>query len=101
MSEVALVASAFSVIGSAVSTAKTAVELSKLTENRELKEAVDNVLDAVLDAKVKIHDLGDENRSLREKRITTAGKKARRNGWRSLINEGRRPILMLISVSRC
>ena len=45
---------------------KTAVELSKLTGNRELKDAVGEVLDAVLDAKVKIHDLGDENRTLRQ-----------------------------------
>lgn len=67
MNEAALVASAFSVIGSAVSTAKNAVELAKETSNRELKSAVNEVLDAVLDAKVKVHDLGDENRSLRQR----------------------------------
>lgn len=45
--------------GGAVSTANTAVELSKLPAIVNSKMAVGEVLDAVLDAKVKIHDLGD------------------------------------------
>ena len=62
-----LATAALSLINSTVQTAKTAVELAKNSKDSSLKEAVGEVLDGILDLKIKILDLEEENRELKHK----------------------------------
>ena len=58
---------ALSLINSTVQTAKTAVELAKNSKNSSLKETVGEVLDGILDLKIKVIELEEENRELKLK----------------------------------
>jgi hypothetical protein len=52
---------------STIAAAKTLVDLAKSSANHELKNQVSDVLSNVLEMKIKILELDEENRSLREK----------------------------------
>jgi hypothetical protein len=58
---------ALSLINSTVQTAKTAVELAKNSKDSSLKESVGEVLNGILDLKIKVLDLEGENRELKLK----------------------------------
>jgi hypothetical protein len=52
---------------SAISAVKSAFELSKKTSDLELKHQISEVMDSVLNLKVKIIELDEENRTLRRR----------------------------------
>jgi hypothetical protein len=58
---------ALSLINSTVQTAKTAVELAKKSKDSSLKETVGEVLNGILDLKIKVLDLEEENRELKHR----------------------------------
>lgn len=59
-------AAALGLVNSAVSSVKTALDLAKKTTDLDLKQEVSKALDNVLDLKVTVHELAEENRILRE-----------------------------------
>lgn len=61
-----VVVTAISTVSNALASVKTARELAKSTDSNELKKAVGDAFDAVLDLKAQVHELSEENRSLRE-----------------------------------
>ena len=64
--DTALLSAAVGLVSNAVSTARNAVELAKTSGNHDLKNAVSDVLNDVLDLKLKVAELGDQNREYRE-----------------------------------
>jgi hypothetical protein len=59
-------ATAVGLANSAFSSVKTALDLAKKTSDRDLKSEIGSALDNVLELKVKVYELAEENRSLRE-----------------------------------
>jgi hypothetical protein len=59
-------ATALGLATSALSSVKTALELAKKTSDRDLKTEIGLALDNVIDLKLKMYELVEENRSLRE-----------------------------------
>lgn len=59
-------AAAVGLANSAFSSVKTALDLAKKTSDRDLKSEIGFALDNVLELKVKVYELAEENRSLRE-----------------------------------
>ena len=59
-------ATALGLANSAFSSVKTVLELAKKTTDRDLKNEIGLALDNVLELKVKVYELAEENRSLRE-----------------------------------
>lgn len=53
------------IVSGLASSAKNAVDLAKVTSNNELKGAVSELYDSVLDVKARVLDLDEENRSLK------------------------------------
>jgi hypothetical protein len=71
-------AAAVGLANSALSAVKSALELGKKTTDLSLKHELSNAVDSVLDLKVKVHELADENRDLRallqqKEKITRTG----------------------------
>jgi hypothetical protein len=66
MDAVTAATTALGLANSAVSAVKSAYELSKKTSDLDLKHQISHVLDTVLDLKVKIIELDEENRMLRQ-----------------------------------
>ena len=60
------VAAVVGLVNSAFSSVKTASELAKKTSDRDLKSEIGSAFDNVLELKVKVYELAEENRSLRE-----------------------------------
>ena len=69
-------ATAVGLANSAFSSVKTALELAKKTTDRDLKSEIGSALDNVLELKVKVYELAEENRSLKE-RLNLKAKVAR------------------------
>jgi hypothetical protein len=59
-------ATAVGLVNSAFSAVKTAFELSKSTTDLELKQQIVTTFDSVLELKVKVYELAEENRQLNE-----------------------------------
>lgn len=57
---------AIGLVNSAFSSVKTALDLAKKTTDLDLKHEVSKTFDNVLELKVKVYELAEENRSLRE-----------------------------------
>ncbi len=53
-------------VGGIVASAKNAVDLAKVSSNHELKAALNELYDSVLDVKARVLDLDEENRRLKE-----------------------------------
>jgi hypothetical protein len=53
------------IVSGLAASAKNAVDLAKASSNNELKSAVSELYDSVLDVKARVLDLDDENRSLK------------------------------------
>lgn len=60
------VASAIGLANNALGAVKSAFELGKKTTDLELKQHLSDAVDNVLELKIRVHDLAEENRSLRE-----------------------------------
>jgi hypothetical protein len=60
------VLSASSLLNNLLSSAKNARELVKLSSDAALKEQIGDLLEAVLEVKIRVIDLDEENRRLRE-----------------------------------
>jgi hypothetical protein len=58
---------ALGLASSALSSVKTALELGKKTTDLHLKKELNNAVDSVLELKVKVHELAEENRELLER----------------------------------
>lgn len=54
------------IVSGLAASAKNAVDLSKATSNNELKGALSELYDSVLDVKTRVLDLDEENRRLKE-----------------------------------
>ncbi len=61
------VLSVATLVNNVVNSAKNAKELAKQSGDTELKLAIAEVYNDILDLKAQINDLGDENRELRQK----------------------------------
>jgi hypothetical protein len=61
------VATALGLANSTIAAARTLVDLAKNTTNHELKNQVSDVLSNVLEMKIKILELDEANRNLKEK----------------------------------
>jgi hypothetical protein len=59
------VASTVQLVSGAVATAKTLRDLLKDTQNHELKAAISDLYDDIIDVKARVLDLDEENRNLR------------------------------------
>jgi hypothetical protein len=53
------------IVAGAVASARNAVELAKASSSHELKAAVSELYDSLLDVKARVLDLDEENRALR------------------------------------
>jgi hypothetical protein len=80
-------ATAIGLANSAFSSVKTALDLAKKTADRDLKSEIGSALDNVLELKVKIYELAEENRSLREQ-LTLKAKVARNSEFGYYFAEG-------------
>lgn len=58
-------AAAVGLANSALSAVKSAFELGKKTTDLDLKHELNSAVDSVLELKIKVHELADENRELR------------------------------------
>jgi hypothetical protein len=58
--------SAVGAASAAISSVKNARDIAKSSHDHELKAAISDAFDAVLDLKEKVHELTEQNRSLRE-----------------------------------
>jgi len=58
-------ATALGIANSAISSVKSALDLAKNVQDRDLKRELSNVMDNVLDLKAKVLELDEENRNLR------------------------------------
>lgn len=65
-SDITAFGAAFGMINSAISTAKNAVDIARASSNNDLKTAVSEVLDNILELKVQVTKLDEENRQFRE-----------------------------------